>query len=187
MGQYGKSNNDRVWKLGQQAARSCGKNIGREIKKTKKGITSQSLNQFLNCLPNFLGCFAENQFSNLIVTQYPTFVIANIDSYNMKGSHWLTIGIFRDSIEIFDPLGFTIFNWSRVPCGLLSFLHRMSATRNVLISPRIQSFKSQLCGFYCIFYLLLRPISSLNIINSFFYLVDSKLNLNDSTLYKFFQ
>ena len=152
MGQYGKSNNDRVWKLGQQAARRCRKNIAREIEKTKKGLTSKFINEALNCTPNFIG-LAENQFSNLIITQYPTFLIANVDSYQMKGSHWLAIGIFQNSIEIFDPLGFRIFNWSRVPCDLLEFLHRMSVTRKVRVSPLIQSSQSKLCGFYCLFYI----------------------------------
>ena len=182
-----KTDHDRIWKLGQQKARRCGQNIGREIEKTKKGLSAQVITQSLKCLPNFIGCFAENQLSNLVITQFPTFVVANVDSFQMKGSHWLAIGIFKTSIEIFDPLGFTIFNWKRVPCGLLNFLYRMSVTRRVQVSPRIQPPNSHLCGYYCIFYLLLRSIASLRTINSFFNLLNSKLYRNDSTLYKFFK
>ena len=182
-----KTNNDRIWKLGQQAARRCGKIFTRETQTTQKGITAHDLNKTLNCLPNYIGCFAENQFSNIIITQFPTFIIANLDSYQMKGSHWLAIGIFENTIEIFDPLGFTIFNWNRIPCSLLNFLHRMSVTRKVIVCPRIQPLKSYLCGYYCIFYLLLRSITSMRRIISYFYIVKSKLSRNDLLLSKFFK
>ena len=182
-----KTNNDRIWKLGQQAARRCSQNLTREIEKTQKGLTAQDLNNILNCLPNYIGCFAENQFSDIIITQFPAFLIANVDSYHMKGSHWLAIGIFENTIEIFDPLGFKIFNWNRIPCSLLNFLHRMSITRKVIVSPRIQPSKSNLCGYYCIFYLLLRSITTMRRIMSYFYIVNSKLYRNDLLLSKFFK
>ena len=182
-----KTNHDRIWKLGQQAARRCNKNLTRETQATQKGLTAHELNNILNCLPNYIGCFAENQFSNIIINHFPAFIIANVDSYHMKGSHWLAIGVFKNSIEIFDPLGFTIFNWSRVPCSLLDFLHRMSVTRRVQVSPRVQPSNSHLCGFYCIFYLILRSFVSMRTINSFFFVLHSKLYKNDSILYKFFK
>ena len=188
MGHYRKTSDDRIWKLGQQKARSCSENLARETEKAKKeGITNKLLNKSLNCLPNFLGCFPEDQFDNLIINQFPSFLIANIDSQNMRGSHWLAIGIFKNSIEIFDPLGFTIFNWKRIPCGLLSFLHRMSVTRRVQIAHRIQPDTSHLCGLYCIFYLILRSITSLRTILSFFHMLNSKLYKNDLILCNFFK
>ena len=182
-----KTNNDRIWQLGQQAARRCGKISTRETQTTQKGITAHDLNKTLTCLPNYIGCYAENQFSNIIITQFPTFIIANLDSYQMKGSHWLAIGIFEKTIEIFDPLGFTIFNWNRIPCSLLNFLHRMSITRKVIVCPRIQPLKSTLCGYYCMFYLFLRPIASMRRIVSYFYIFKSKLSRNDLLLSKFFK
>merc|ERR1711917_31977 len=182
-----KTNNDRIWQLGQQAARRCSQDLTREIEKAQKGITSQELNNILNCLPNYIGCFSENQFSNIIITQFPTFIIANLDSYQMKGSHWLAIGIFEKTIEIFDPLGFTIFNWNRIPCSLLNFLHRMSITRKVIVCPRIQPLKSILCGYYCMLYLFLRPFTSMRRIVSYFYIFKSKLFRNDLLLSKFFK
>ena len=182
-----KTKHDRFWKLGQQAARRCSKNLAREIKETKTGIDAKFITHSLKCLPNFLGCLAENQFSNLVITQFPCFIIANIDSYYSKGSHWLAIGIFKDSIEIFDPLGFTIFNWHRIPCELLGFLQRMAITRKVKLSPRIQPNESPLCGFYCIFYLVLRTFVSLRKIYSYFNLLNSKLHRNDHLLFQFYK
>ena len=184
---YRKTKYDRFWKLGQQTARRCSKNIAREIKETKTGVDAQFISHTLSCLPNFLGCLAENQFSDLVINHFPSFIVANIDSYYSKGSHWLAIGIFKDTIEIFDPLGFTIFNWRRIPCELLGFLHRMAITRTVKVCPRIQSNKSVLCGFYCIFYLILRTFISFRKIYLYFHLLNSRLHQNDHLLLKFFK
>ena len=83
MVQYRSTRNDRIWKLGKQAARRCSQDLAREIEKTKEGLNSRFLTQSLKCLPNFIGCFAENQLSSLIITQYPTYLIANVDSFQM--------------------------------------------------------------------------------------------------------
>ena len=179
--------NDRFWKLGKQAARKCSTKFAAKIAKTKTGISSSFIEKSIKCLPNFIGCFAEDELSDLTVTQFPCFLVVNIDSSQMQGSHWLAIGLFRNEIEIFDPMGFKIFNWPRVPCDLLKFLHRMSVTRKVSIAKRTQSNSSHLCGFYCLFYLFLRPIVKLRRICSYFYSLYSQLTLNDFILYKFLQ
>ena len=141
---------EREWKLGQEAARNCNKAFAKEIKEfktSKEGVTGQYITTSLKCSPNFIGCFAQDELENLAVTSFPSFLIVNIDSANMSGSHWIAIGIFQNDVEIFDPLGFDIFNWSRVPCDLLNFLHRLSVSRTVSTAPRIQSDTSHLCGF----------------------------------------
>ena len=153
-------------------------------KKTKiSGVSGSMLTQKLNCFPNFLGCLPENELKNLTLRSLPCFIIVNIDSGNMPGSHWITLGIFPKSIEIFDPLGFDIFNWTRVPCTLLAFVHRLSVTRKVIVANRIQSDSSTLCGFYCLFYMFFRKHTCMQTILSYF---DTKLSCNDSILLKFF-
>ena len=124
--------------------------------KTKKGTSSSTITTLLHCVPNFIGCFAENEVSNIIFNSFPCFLIVNIDSSSMPGSHWLALGIFRNQIEIFDPLGFNFFNWSRVPCTLFMLLHRLAQHRKILISKRIQSDDSVLCAFYCMYYCIFR-------------------------------
>ena len=103
----------------------------------------------------------------------------------MKGSHWIAIGIFNDKIEIFDPLGFDIFNWSKVPCDLLDFLHRLSVTRRVHTAPRVQSDSSYLCGFYTIFYVIARKFVSFEHLFKCF--CTQFLSRNDKILYEFFK
>ena len=155
--------NEREWKLAKQAASNCNKTFAAEIKKVKKekkGITATDITSWLKCSSNFLGCFAEDELQNLSVSSFPSFLIVNIDPSNMAGSHWIAIGIFADKIEIFDSLGFDLFNWARIPCTLLNFLNRLAVTRKVVTAPRIQSSKSHLCGFYAIYYVFMRNFTS---------------------------
>ena len=189
MGQTSPSQtNARNWELAKQAANHCNKTFAKEIKsvqKEKKGLNSDFITSSLNCTPNFIGCFAENELKNLTITSFPSFLIANIDSSEMKGSHWIAIGIFNEKIEIFDPLGFDIFNWSQVPCDLLDFLHRLSVTRRVETAPRIQSDSSHLCGFYSIFYVIVRKFLSFEHLFKCF--CTKFLSRNDRILYEFFK
>ena len=173
---------DRKWKLAQQASTACRHEIKIAIKKAKnknKGVNSTFLESALNCYPSFIGCFAEDELIDLRFNT-PCFLIVNVDSSHMKGSHWLAIGIFEDIIEIFDPLGFEIFNWSRIPSHLLNFLHRLSVTRTVLLSKKVQPNTSTLCGFYCLFYLYLRNYCSFKKIQNYFAVP------NDKVIIKFF-
>ena len=151
--------------------------------KTKSAITDQKITNLLKCTPNFIGCYAENELFDLTIQSYPCFIIVNIDSNDLPGSHWLALGLFKDRFEIVDPLGFTIFNWQRVPCGLLNFCHRFSVGRKIFVSKRVQAPESTLCGFYCMYYILYRSLFSFNFIFNKF---SSYLKNNDSILIKQF-
>ena len=187
MGNSRSHENGRIWKLGKQAARRCNQNLKAKIKEKKKKLNAKFITSTLKCSPFFIGCYAENQLKNLTINHFPCFLIVNVDSSDMRGSHWLAIGLFTETIEIFDPLGFTIFNWARVPCDLLDFLHRMSVSRSVRVSPRIQSDTSSYCGFYCIFYIILRRFTVMRKIVSCFTTVFSRMAENDNVLIKFFR
>ena len=174
-----KKRNERKREPHQQETRNCFKSIAREIEKIKKenlSISAAMITSFLNCAPHFIGCFADDQLDQLKITSFPCFLITNLDSSNQPGTHWIGLGIFKEKIEIFDPLGFDIFNWPKVPCGLMNFLHRLSVTRNVEICPRIQSDSSRLCGIFSIFYILKRATATMKEIYSSFNLTDFEAN-----------
>ena len=154
-----------------------------KIQKSKKATSSQKIITLLNCVPNFIGCFAENEISQRSFQTFPCFLIVNIDHSSMPGSHWLALGVFKDRVEIFDPLGFKFLNWSYIPCHLLKLLHRLSQTRRVVISKRIQSDESVLCAFYCIYYCIFRSSFSFTQLSQRF---SHKLKLNDKILIKQF-
>ena len=151
--------------------------------KTRKGAKKSKINEILSCTPQFIGCFAENELARLTLTSFPCALIVNLDHQNLPGSHWVALYITKESIEIWDTLGFRILDWPRIPCTLLRFLHRQLLSRRVIISKRIQSTQSVLCGFYCIFFIICRPFLSFNAISANF---TSKFSLNDKFLLNFF-
>ena len=154
--------------------------IKKEIQKNKP-ITTSKILTILKDSPNFFGCLAEDQTEFTTIQSFPAFFIVNIDSSDKEGSHWIALGIFKESVEIFDTLGFKIFKWSSIPCTLLKFLHRVIGQRSLKISKRIQSPDSVLCGYYCIFYVLMRPYFSWNMIQNQF---SSDFVKNDHELIK---
>ena len=155
----------------------------KRAKKTGKGAKTSEINKLLSCSPNFIGCFAENELKNIKLKSFPCFLIVNLDHEKLSGSHWISLLITRSQVEIWDTLGFRLLDWPRIPCHLLNFLHNLVVKRKVIVSRRIQSESSVLCGFYCIFFVLCRPFLSLSKLMCHF---DSKLSLNDTRLIKFF-
>ena len=153
-------------------------------KKTKSGLSTRMLTSFLAHTRHFLGVYAENQLKNVTVQHYPTTLIVNLDSSDMPGSHWIAIGLFSSKLEIFDSLGFSMFDWPHIPCNLLNFLLKFSIGRKLKVSKPLQPFQSSLCGFYCAFYILARPFMSFKKIHNFF---TSNLQQNDKTLINLFQ
>ena len=158
---------------------------GREIIKTeitkRRPLKTQKILSILQGAPNFVGCLAEDQIEFTRIQSFPAFFIVNIDSSDKNGSHWISIGIFNDSVEIFDTLGFKIFKWASIPCHLLKFLHRIIGQRTLKISKRIQGPDSIFCGYYCVFYVLMRPFFTWNVIQKQFTTDFSK---NDKQLIK---
>ena len=146
----------RFWKFKKLEKSNCIKTRDKiKIKKaleTKKGLDSDLINRILKCSPHFIGCFAENEIKSLYFGSLPCFLIVNLDSSYMVGSHWIGIGIFKNKIEVFDSLGFDIFNWPRVPCTLMRLLQQAAVSKRVRISKRLQPDSSSLCGLYSIFY-----------------------------------
>ena len=160
--------------------------IKKEINKnsqTKEGLTSSKISYYLRKFPHFIGCFAEDELESLYLRSLPVSLIVNFDHSGLTGSHWVAIRIDRKRIEIFDPLGFNVQRWPRIPFFLLDFLHKFSIHRTVYISTEIQPFNSTLCGYYCIYFLYCRTQSTFhNCLRKF----SKKLYKNDKILCNLF-
>ena len=176
------------WKRKHKSASKTSFNCSEQIKikiqkaKTFGPLNEKTIENILSCQSSFVGCFAANELSNLIVKS-PCFLIVNLDNRNMAGSHWIAIGVFKNKLEIFDPLGFNLFSWPKVSCDLLYTLHKYSFSRKVLVFKRIQASKSRNCGLYCIYYVMSRKKKSFQSLQSIF---SSNCSLNDSILIKQF-
>ena len=154
----------------------------KEVKTKHQGLTSCDLISFLNCSPHFLGCFSDDELGKLVLKP-KCFLIVNLDISTKPGSHWLAMGIFENSVEVFDSLGFDLFSWPSLPHGLLTFLHKISLRKKIKVIPKLQSKKSTLCGLFCVFYVMLRSKFSLSAILNYF---SSSLSANDRLLIRFF-
>ena len=154
----------------------------KKAQKEKTGISKYGLLKILHKTKNLIGVFAEDQLQNLSINSFPSFLVVNLDSSFMRGSHWIALRISAESIEIFDPLGFQILNWPRIPCHLLRFLQRWSAHRRTYLCPVIQSKTSVLCGYFCIIFIICRQFLSFNEILSNF----KTQKCNDNRLIKLF-
>ena len=178
---------NRFWKSAKLEENNCFKTRDKiEIQKalkTKKGLNSDLINRLLKCSPNFIGCFAENELKSLHFGSLPCFLIVNLGSSYMPGSHWIGIGIFKNKLEVFDSLGFDIFNWPRVPCSLMRLLQQAAVSKKVRISKQLQPNSSSLCGLYSVFYVLYRTHFSFKCLQNVF---TSKLSRNDYLLLKLF-
>ena len=153
-----RSRNTSGWKrkLAQQEKNNCFQAYqkAKTMQASPQGINSNDITTILKGTRNFIGVYAQDEIKNLSISKFPSYLIINLDSRFSKGSHWLAVGIFRDHIEIFDSLGFNIFAWPKIPCHLLNFLLKFSVGRNVIVSKRLQSDESNMCGLYCIFFIL---------------------------------
>ena len=101
------------------------------------------------------GVYARDEIPNEINT-FPTGYIVNTDSSNKPGRHWLAFYLkSRDDVELFDSYG-------HPP-------EYFSLTANTFNKKRIQSSTSNVCGQYCLYYLLhrCRGVSMASIVNQF--------------------
>ena len=169
---------------------SCYRKTRQKIKKAlqKTKTTEETLKcgeiiDLLNCVPNFLGCFAQNSIDSLFLHDLPCTFLVNIDNSNEPGSHWIVLALFEDSIEVFDPLGFKFYNWQSVPCNLLTFIHSEASSKKLYISPQLQPLSSNLCAFYCMYFVIERVYRSFQSITGTFSLPCENDNLLFSSLF----
>ena len=154
----------------------------KQITKSKEGLSSQFLNAVLKPLPCFIGIYPQDCIPNLSSINLPCFIIVNTALSTETDGHWIGIGIFEKSIEIYDSLGMNSEFWTREPYFLLSFIKRYNTTHRIFISPVLQNPNSNLCGFYSLFFILSREFTHFNFLLSLF---TTDLSLNDLLLIDF--
>ena len=154
------------------------KEIIKEIRNKTETSTTQ-INYFLEDVPHYTGCFADDELINFSIQSFPSYLICNLDHSSGVGSHWIALRFDRKVVEIFDPLGFNTKLWPKLPVFLLNFLHNLSHHKQIIMSGQVQPSNSLLCGFYCIFYVLNRQNISLNQLMKLF---SKRLYKNDSVL-----
>ena len=155
-----------------------------KIEKAKKTeLTTSDLELMLRNVKNFLGVFACDQLKFISGLHGTKFLIVNLDSSLSPGSHWICLRISKNTIEIFDSLGYNFKIWGVLPVPLLQFLSSLQKTRTLVFTPVLQPKYETVCGLYCIYFILFRRSRTFSDCVTVF---DRRLELNKSILIKFF-
>ena len=158
--------------------------VQKNFKKIEKiGIDTDLINNILENNYSFHGAIAQDNLVSIKHIKTPFSIIVNTDTSNKPGKHWIAIYINKYRIEIFDSLGFNPNHWSKPPTYLIKFIQKYLYARRLTISKPIQFPFSNLCGLYCIYFILYRR----------YYTIRSSQNLftdnyatNDQILYNVF-
>ena len=151
----------------------------KEIKISKKGLTTDFLCYVMCGKPNFIGVIPQDYLENISIQSYPISLIVNFDNSNKPGSHWVGILITDKTLEIYDSLGFNSKTWSTKPTFLLDFIEKQSVKHTVYSTSALQPADSNLCGLYCIYFLLWRQFYPFSVCTSIF---TDNLRLNEKIL-----
>ena len=159
--------------------------IGQKIKEIKTiGADNYFINKILDKNRNFYGAMAQDCLSKIKYTKIPFSIVVNTDTSNKPGHHWIAIYITKYKIEIFDSLGFNPNNWLIYPTHIIQFVQKYLYGRYLTISKPIQSPYSNLCGLYCIYFILHRQHFSFRLIQNMF---TDNYDYNDNLLCATFQ
>ena len=153
----------------------------KKVQESEEGLDASFICSFLSAYPNFIGVFAQNELDEIKIEKFPVSLVVNFDMSNKNGSHWIAIQISNNRIEIFDSLGFDKTKYRKYS-HIRKFLSKFRNSHKIIFSPQLQPSKSNLCGFYCIFYFIYRSTHSFNSCVSYF----KNIKTNDSQLLHYF-
>src|SRR6266436_8910700 len=115
----------------------------------------------------FLGCFAADVLPTEISNQTPTCFIANTYQLSENGTHWVVFNIPKPGyLEYFCPLGISFYHWPI----FVNYIRNVMCFESIIMNrKRVQSLNSNLCGVFCIAFLIKRDkgISFALILNSY--------------------
>jgi len=119
-------------------------------KNARKNVLPLSdIEKYLRRSASYLGAIYVSSFKNLVVkAKCYSFLI-------YCKHHWIVLYCTKDSVEIFDSLGF-LKTKSCITNNVLNFIKNQIGSKNFKSNHTIQSPTSQLCGIYSLYYILKR-------------------------------
>ena len=122
-----------------------------EKEKINVPLNLKTIESYLLCSPTYIGAIFTKSFKKLLI---------KLDSFSMVVHckfHWFCVYCTKETIEIFDPLGFL----QKAKClgkKFLSFLKVHINGKTLCCNPKIQSSSSNYCGLYVIFFIKMRDM-----------------------------
>ena len=101
------------------------------------------INGLLKDYKNFIGCFSKDQIP---LIENNKSIIINLNNSDEPGSHWIALKRVNNDIYVFDSFGI-----GYLPICILKVFKNFKIITNIY---RIQDISSNLCGMFCILFIL---------------------------------
>ena len=139
-------------------------------------MNEQDLNDRLKAVKNFQGSFAVNELDQVRLN-YPALFVVNLDDRGDRGSHWIGIAVYMNTVYICDTLGGLLPN-NKSACKWVYFLKLLLANRKLVMTKQLS--KSGLCGLFCVTFI--NEMARTNNFSDFISLFSSNLSTNDTVV-----
>lgn len=110
-----------------------------------------ALNENINTRQIFNRILSADELQQINVQNKNPLYVINTDPSHLPGKHWICFFVENNCIEIFDSLGNTLDYYN---IDLPYFLCKY--TIRYVFHSRIQPVNTSICGYYCLYYSLLK-------------------------------
>ena len=101
------------------------------------------INNLLKNYKNFIGCYSKDQIQ---LIENNKSIIINLQNSYEPGSQWTALKRVNNGIYVFDSFGI-----GYLPIGIFKVFKNFNIIKNIY---RIQDISSNLCGMFCVFFIL---------------------------------
>lgn len=104
----------------------------------------------------YRGALPSDGLPRKLETQFPLAFIVNTDPTGEPGTHWLALWMDEDACQVFDSFALPLQSYP----GVDPFIHWLDRhCKNITTNRQsVQSVTTQTCGYYALFYLMLRSV-----------------------------
>ena len=113
------------------------------FKRKNYPLSNIFINNLLKDYKNFIGCFSKDQIQ--LIGNNKSIIINLNNSYE-PGSHWIALKSVNYTIFVFDSFGI-----GYLPIGVIKVYKNFKIITNIY---RIQDITSNICGMFCILFIL---------------------------------
>jgi len=118
-------------------------------RKRNEPLSVAVVNHHLRLSPTFIGTIIMKSFNKMVIQSSSfSFVV-------LCGSHYFAIYCSNNTLEIFDSIGF-LKTKDCISQNLLNFINSHLVGRSLIVNQPVQSNRSKLCGYFVIFFIILR-------------------------------
>ena len=123
----------------------------KDIKRRKEALSLNKIEHLLKNSKTYMGAIYSDTFDDLLIKSARYSYVIYCDH------HWFCIYVTEKTFEIFDSVGF-LQKSDCLPKNFFKFLKTHIKGKTLYCNPKYQSAKSYYCGYYAVFYILMREM-----------------------------